>query len=214
MQQEDPADPVRFDTRLAGQVKRYHTWPIIGAQTVSEHCWQALRIYLFVDEEPDIHIIREIMFHDIGEIYTGDIPYPIKRDNPSLKESMDRLEHWSYAQQLEHWDAFFPVAISPEDRILIKHVEMIEMAEFGIDQINLGNSHGWIVADRCLKAVYKDEHPPCPRLALYVSIRLKLFYRQHRGHTDQKLDEWWIPMYWEVRHGREREAGGREPLQD
>jgi len=215
MHSEDPADPVRLDTRLAGQIKRYHTWPIIGGQTIADHCWNFLRIYLMVDEEPDIHLVREIMFHDIGEHYTGDPPYPMKRDNPSVKESLDRLEHWSYATQLEHWNAFFPVAVSPEDRILLKQIEHVEFAEFGMDQILLGNNHGMIVADRCLKAVYNWNPPPCPRLADYVTIRLKLFYRQYLSlRGDHSKDEWWNPLYWEVRYGGKRDASWREPLQD
>ena len=82
--------PVRLDARR-WTLRRYHTWPIIGQQTIAEHCWQLMRIYMCVVDKLDIHMIRHIQFHDIGEHFTGDIPYPVKHDNPKLKEPTDPI---------------------------------------------------------------------------------------------------------------------------
>lgn len=193
---ENDDECVRLDTRLAGQVRRYHTWPILGQQTIAEHCWQIMRIYLSVVEKPDPHMMYHITFHDIGEHFTGDIPYPVKRDNRLLKEQMEFLEKRSYITQLEYWNAFQMSMLTNEDKKSFKQLELVEMAEFGLDQVCLGNRHGMIVADRCLRAVYKDSPPR--RLIDYIRKRISLFIRQcdlqSLGGMD---DEWWYEENWE-----------------
>lgn len=191
-------DSVRLDTRLAGQVKRYHTWPTISTQTIAEHCWQLLRIYLSVVKTPDINIIIHIQTHDIGEHFTGDIPYPVKSLNPELKRQMDFLERKSQAAQLEHWESFHQVLLTEEDKEFFKLIELVEMAEFGIGEMLLGNNHGFIIADRCLKAVY--QRSPSVELCDYIIKRLRLFHKQ--CFADWALDDdWWHPKIWERLHG-------------
>ena len=195
-------DPVRLDTRLAGQVKRYHTWPIIGQQTIAEHTWQILRIYLSVASKPDPHIMTYALFHDIGEHFTGDIPYPVKSENRELKEHMDMLELRSWATQLDYWSSFHQCLIGEEDKALLKQIELVEMAEFGMDQVTLGNAHGFIIAHRCLKAVYEIKLPI--RLVMYIAKRLRLFFQQCSTiHVGYDLDEdWWFPARWEMKYGQ------------
>ncbi len=207
-------DSVRLDTRLAGQVRRYHTWPILGEQTIGEHCWQLMRIYLCVVDRIDSRMVYHIMLHDIGEHSTGDIPYPVKRDNPILKEQIDFLERKSQAAQVEYWNSFRQVFLSDEDKALFKQIELVEMAEFGLDQMNLGNHHGYIIANRCLEAVYKNQ--PCAKLAQYVIKRLQLFFDQcHPINSEYDEGEWWSAQGWEELYANGKlEPSGRNPLQD
>jgi 5'-deoxynucleotidase YfbR-like HD superfamily hydrolase len=193
---ENDDECVRLDIRLAGQIRRYHTWPIVGQQSVAEHCWQILRIYLSITNTPDLHMIQHIMFHDIGEHSTGDIPYPVKRDNPVLKEQMEFLELKSQATQMEYWNSFRQTVLSDTDKAFFKQIELVEMAEFGLDQVTIGNNHGFIIANRCLKSVY--ESSPSPRLAGYVALRLKLFFRQCPTAFVYGMEEdWWFIEKWE-----------------
>src|SRR6516164_2405457 len=98
-------DSIRLDTRLAGQVRRYHTWPILRGQSIAEHCWQLTRIYLSVAAgTPDVNMLLHIQTHDIGEHFTGDIPYPVKSRHPELKRHMDYLEQMSQVAQTQYWD--------------------------------------------------------------------------------------------------------------
>ena len=202
---------VRLDTRLAGQIRRYHTWPIVGQQTIAEHCWQILRIYMAVVEQVDPFMITHIVFHDIGEHFTGDIPYPVKRDNQHLKEEIDFLEQKSYMTQLHYWDSFHMVRLNDEEKKLFKLIELTEMAEFGLDQVCLGNQHGWIVAERCLRAVYEGK--PSSRLARYVAKRIGLFFRQHTTNDIIYDDDWWFQEKWEELHANGKsETDRRDPL--
>jgi 5'-deoxynucleotidase YfbR-like HD superfamily hydrolase len=212
MSESKEDDCVRLDTRLAGQLKRYHTWPIIGQQTIGEHCWQILRIYLAVVDTIDPHMICHIMYHDAGEHFTGDLPYPIKRDNPILKEELDRLQNQSIAAQMQYWGCFRQIVLSDYDKAFFKQMELIEMAEFGMDQVNLGNNHGFIIADRCLHAAY--EQKPCYRLCKYVIKRIKLYKIQNDLSFEHDIGKnWWRTNKWEAINDSESEASGRNTLQ-
>jgi 5'-deoxynucleotidase YfbR-like HD superfamily hydrolase len=193
-------DSIRLDTRLAGQVKRYHTWPVLREQSIAEHCWQLMRIYMATVPDMDPNMVAHIMLHDIGEHFTGDIPYPVKSQNEGLKVVMDHLERKSQTAQLEYWDSFHKILLTNADRDLFKQIELMEMAEFGIGEVLLGNNHGFIVADRCLQALY--EKKPCVRLCQYASKRLRLFYLQCQIQNTplSRTSSWWNVTGWEKLH--------------
>jgi hypothetical protein len=192
---------VRLDIRLSGQIRRYHTWPIIGQQTIAEHCWQILRIYLSVTDKIDPHMVMHIMFHDIGETSIGDLPYPLKSEHHDLKKQLDYIELSSMYTQLEFWSAFRTVFLSDQDKALFKHIELTEMAEFGLDQLCLGNSLAFIVTDRCLKKVYETE--PCARLIQYIIRRINLYNLQNKNRVLHNLGDWWSILKWQslLTHG-------------
>lgn len=198
---ESEDSPVRLDTRLSGQVRRYHTYPIIGQQTIAEHCWQIMRIYCSVVDRVDPHMVIHITFHDIGETSIGDLPYPVKSENHKLKEEADYLEQRSRYLQLDYWDAFKQVLLTEEDKKLFKQIELIEMAEFGMEQMCLGNGYAFIVADRCLRNVYQNQ--PCARLVQYVIKRVSLFFKQYKNTLRGAVDDWWSIIKWEelLTHG-------------
>lgn len=70
-----------------------HSWLANGRrESVAEHCWRlSLFAYFIKDEFKDADIDRVIkmcLFHDMGEIFTGDIPsfYKTKSDEKSENE--------------------------------------------------------------------------------------------------------------------------------
>lgn len=189
-------DQVRLDTRLAGQVTRYHTWPRIREQSVGEHSWQVLRIYSCVATEIDPDFMMYCVYHDTGEIATGDLPYPIKSQNPCLKEEIERLEQDSLINQAHYWRPLVGKGLSDEQLRLFKLIEMVEMFEWGLDEMTRGSTYGNIVAERCLKFVYEKIllAQPLPQawkgVALYVYKRLLI--------SDVNRDgAWWYPQTWE-----------------
>jgi 5'-deoxynucleotidase YfbR-like HD superfamily hydrolase len=158
-------------------------------------------------------MIHHIVFHDIGEHFTGDIPYPVKSQNPDLKSQMEFLELRSMMVQLDYWDAFRQSMLTEDDKRLFKQIELIEMAEFGMDQVALGNNHGFIIADRCLLAVYEGK--PSVNLAGYVIKRLKLLFRQVPIIYSYGLGtEWWTIYKWEELNESKSETSGRQSLQN
>jgi len=131
--------------RFAGLVKRYHTWPVLREQTVAEHTWHVLRIYDKLFGLPSVDVVRAVMYHDVGEVRTGDAPFPVKRDNPDLKAAYDRVE-------AEH--RFALLADDPESRLSadeIRHLkicDLVEMWEFGMEEVLKGNNLAVPIVDR------------------------------------------------------------------
>lgn len=126
------------DPRLAGQVKRYHTWPVHQAQSVAEHTWQVLRLYLKVWGELPSHIAVYLLWHDGGELVTGDPPYPLKANNPKLKAAYDELEGAAVAAM----GGVVPFLRKGEKQ-RVKFVDLLEMFEFGAVELKLGNQYAW-----------------------------------------------------------------------
>jgi len=118
-------------------VERFHTWPTIQRQTVADHTWNVLRIYIEIFGAPGAIVLKEIMFHDVGEVISGDVPYPTKAENPVLKKEVDRIEK-------EFIDAHVPGPSHParqECLTQIKVCDLIEMYEFGIQEEMLGSRY-------------------------------------------------------------------------
>lgn len=134
---------VRADPRLAGDVKRYHTWPVHHQQSVAHHSWNVARILLEIWPSAPREAIIYAITHDMGEVATGDVPFPVKRENPDLKAIMDRLEDGALRtmgvrvpELDEHWSR------------VLKICDLLEMMEFGIAEQVAGNHLGRVIHER------------------------------------------------------------------
>src|SRR5947208_2732904 len=85
-----------LDPRRAGRVLRYHTWPHIRPQTVAEHGWQVARILLAWWPSASQELVNHCLFHDVGEVAAGDVPFPAKRDDEALRRTHDSTEMDAY----------------------------------------------------------------------------------------------------------------------
>lgn len=145
---------IRTDPRLAGEVSRYHTWPHIRQQSIAEHSWQVMRVLLAIYPMASRGLLIHCMNHDAGEIGTGDIPYPIKKENPELKKIMDNLESETIGVMASKWNFPVPALLSPEEKIVFKIAEFIEMWEWALKEQLLGNKFAEVVASRCLEEAF------------------------------------------------------------
>jgi 5'-deoxynucleotidase YfbR-like HD superfamily hydrolase len=144
----------------------------------------------------DQDFVLHCIYHDCAEIVTGDLPYPVKSTNRELKRTIEMLEDQTLSKQANYWKSL-PYRITPEQYALFKMVEMVEMFEWGLDEMNRGCRYGEIVADRCLKIIYervssasKPLPEPWHRLCWYMQNRLGLneFAIHH--------EKWWTLEEW------------------
>lgn len=136
------------DPRLAGRVARYHTWPHIRVQSVGEHSWQIARILLSIAPDNQ-RLLQHAIVHDMGELAVGDIPYPVKRNNPDLATVMNRLEDDAVISLETTAKTRFRVELTSDEKWVFKLCEYIEMFEHGREEQLLGNGFMEKVADRC-----------------------------------------------------------------
>ncbi len=138
---------IERDPRHAGQVLRYHTWPVHRQQSVAEHSWQIARIMVTIWPECPRMLLLHAITHDVGEM-AGDVPYPFKRNNPELKHQMSRVEEQVHRSMTTHWKLPPPPEMPEMYHQFFKLCEYIEMWEYGLQEQNMGNQYGTIVATR------------------------------------------------------------------
>lgn len=131
------------NTRSAGEVARYHTWQVNRGQSVGEHSWQAMRLfYELFPEDVTKEVLVYILWHDAPERVTGDPPFPLKRDYPELKEIYSDIE----GEVLESWGVSLP-PLTEKERFLIKLCDLIEMNQYGRDELMRGNRFAEPIAE-------------------------------------------------------------------
>ena len=140
---------IRQDPRMAGCVLRWHTWPHLREQTVADHTWQTMRMLLAIWPLAPQEMLVYVLGHDAGEIATGDMPYPVKKNNPALKREADRIEKEARLAMCIPW-GFPPSRPIPEPwMVIFKLAEFMEMWEDGHHELMLGNRFAAPVVTRC-----------------------------------------------------------------
>jgi 5'-deoxynucleotidase YfbR-like HD superfamily hydrolase len=77
------------------------------------------------------------IWHDAGELLTGDLPFPVKSKNNSLKHIMNELED----QAVIGMGGPKEFEIDDYNRIRAKACDLIDMHEFGLHERRLGNQY-------------------------------------------------------------------------
>ena len=136
-----------------------HAWMKSGRQeSVAEHSWRmALMAYFLRDEFPTADLTRVLLMallHDMGEVFTGDIPTFEKTDADRAREHELRDE----------WIDALPAPYAAEVRSLFAEMDAMETEEAKIvkalDRMeavithNEGDPHTWLPLEYDLQRTY------------------------------------------------------------
>ncbi len=86
----------------AGEVKRLHTVPTHRQQSIAEHVYGSLLLAMELcasvgmGDKERAEVLVTLLYHDAPEVATGDIPAPVKREDPAIKAALDTLEERFY----------------------------------------------------------------------------------------------------------------------
>lgn len=134
----------------AGEVVRFHAVPAIDGQTVGHHSYGVAAILIAFGcllDPDDRWLIAEAILHDTAELYTGDIPFTVKRDNSTIKQAMDMLE-----MQVCMADLFVSSRLTPRQHVLLKVADMLD----GLRWCLVGHERGTTIAARWIEAIHKQ----------------------------------------------------------
>ncbi len=86
--------PALVDVYLAGQVRRWHANPVMAShvQTTADHQGRCVQLLLLLNPNASAALIRALAFHDVGELYAGDLAGPFKRAHPDVAAAHAAIE--------------------------------------------------------------------------------------------------------------------------
>ncbi len=139
-----------------------HSWTSSDRhESVAEHSWRAcVMAYFLKDEFPEADMGRVMLmclFHDMGEVFTGDIPAFIKTDM-DVKEESRQIGDWlnslpePYSGELRGLFEEMDALLTPEARIY-KAVDKLE----ALIQHNEGPLCRWLPNEYELQLTYGAE---------------------------------------------------------
>lgn len=136
--------------RDAGAVKRYHVKRTHRIQTIAEHTFSMLMLIKQVCPGTRKELYDAVLHHDLPELFTGDVPAPIKRVHPELGPLMDSIE-----QDLE--PLYQRIELVGDEAALLKWADRMELVLWCMEEFRMGNTYvkptiarglGWILAAR------------------------------------------------------------------
>lgn len=116
-----------------GMVKRYHNRPVLHIQNNAEHQYMVASIACLLYPKISAQLLKNVLWHDIYEYETGDMPWAIKRANTDIKAAIVRIEKQSkekYGLTRE---------LTKIEHSLLKLSEYFECMTFCIHERKLGN---------------------------------------------------------------------------
>jgi hypothetical protein len=148
-----------LDPRRSLQTTRFHTWARHRDQSTGEHSMQVMRILLAIWPSAPRSLLVHCLRHDAGESTSGDPPYPIKVLNPDMKQACDRIESETVKLMETTW--MFPSEehqMTPLEKLVFKLAEFIEMWEWGLLELEMGNRTAQAVINNCVNGMIDYEH--------------------------------------------------------
>lgn len=163
---------VLTNARFAGSLRRYHTWPVLQQQTNAEHTWHVMCIFFQIWGPLPPHISTYLLWHDAGEIVTGDLPFPFKANNPDIKVKITKLEHGA----ITGMGGQVP-QLSADEASRVKAADLIEMHLFGCQEMLLGNKFGGPIIDDTYAALTKLplDGEDTERVFSYLELECRIF---------------------------------------
>lgn len=154
-------DAVYASRQLAGRVLRYHTWPVLRQQSVGEHTWRLEGIYVELFGLPRPEVWWWMHNHDVGELWAGDVPFGAKQAVPGLKDAMNASE----AMGMGRLGVMMP-RLTEQEWSQVKLCDLLEMWEFGMVEMQMGNMLAGPIVDDTMNAALKLADELCTRDAV------------------------------------------------
>ncbi len=101
---------------------------------MGHHSASVCAILLRLDPSVSRELLVTALMHDVAEVYTGDIPYPFKRDNDRARDYIvEAEEEWMNEHDIPDPE------ISPEEYQLLRLADMVDLVLSSLEEVGKGN---------------------------------------------------------------------------
>lgn len=133
--QLDPMNILVQRLREASRVERSHTMPHHGTYSVGQHSFDMLTLLVCLYPDCRRELMLAVMFHDLAERWTGDIPHPAKTTDGEFGKRIAIIEaKVSKALGLD-------VKLEEMERYWLKGLDMVEYLLWVKEQLAMGNQN-------------------------------------------------------------------------
>ncbi|MGL5768455.1 MAG: 5'-deoxynucleotidase [Plesiomonas shigelloides] len=160
------------------RMKLINRWPLmrnVQTENISEHSLQVafvahalalIKNKKFAGNVNPERIALIAMFHDAGEVLTGDLPTPIKYYNPEIAREYKKIEKIAEQKLVgmlppEFQDDYRMLidsdALQPEEQHIVKQADALCAYLKCIEELSAGN-HEFKLAKKRLKKTLRDRH--------------------------------------------------------
>ena len=117
-----------------GQTQRLHTVPHVRHYDVAQHSWGMAALLHALHPDPRKELFLAILFHDIAERWTGDMPAPAKWHNGlgGVLREMEREIDEALGVRFD---------LTEEEKVWLKALDFLELYLFVDGEYNMGNKH-------------------------------------------------------------------------
>lgn len=136
--------------REGGQTQRCHTMQFVGPYNVAIHSYNALILLMLLYDEglPSLNLIKAVLWHDIPERWTGDVPTPTKMADPMLRGLLNILERKVlFTLGIEH---LFE-NLNAKEQDWLDAIDLLELFIWSQEQFESGNKNIQSLINQILK---------------------------------------------------------------
>lgn len=142
----------------SGRVKRLHTVPTVDTHTIASHVYGSMVFAMEICEIMKLNptnVLRALLYHDAPELATGDLPAPVKREDPAVNERLNVMEARFYKTH-----GIDPGELSLEERDVVKACDTLDLAFCCLHERRMGNRTQRInhVFGNCLSYLQAQAH--------------------------------------------------------
>ncbi len=130
-----------------GLVERFHTRPLIHHQNNAQHQYGVASIAALLYPQIRKEALLHMLWHDVDEGVTGDIPYQSKIRWPDLKKTLNAAE-----KELHDQYNIIP-EIAPQEKDLMKICEYFDVMLFCMKEQKLGNQEFTETIKECVAQI-------------------------------------------------------------
>lgn len=148
MNQKQIKQLIDMDILKMSALNRYNNRDRITQENIAEHSFYVAFAVMKLSEmfeikrETKLKALQMAILHDIPEIYTSDIPYPIKQKSPVLKKELEKLELEFMSEAYPQFFKLFTdftISEDSDEALLVKVADAISVLQYAQKEINLGN---------------------------------------------------------------------------